>query len=284
SESPGRRLAASAAVVFPGPNRALERAIGDGRIPDTSVALIFEAGQWRRARPAAARSGVGGEKIYRRRGVQNFVDRRLGQILTRFRTNMSLRRLQPSLDGREADVLATLLDPGDYPYRLKRIVEGRVLLAIGTLDAGGAERQVINTAQGLRARGVSDVHILTEYLDPASGQDFHLQKAKEIAASVILAPDHSHVAAPWAVSHPRFRDVLTDGLVSRVLNVASAIKQLAPEVVHISLDWPNITVGIAAVLTGVPNVFVSGRNLNPVHFEFFQSFMYPCYRALSRCP
>ena len=205
-------------------------------------------------------------------------------MLNRARTNLTLRRLQPSFDGREVDVLPTLLDPGDYPYRLKRTVEGRVLLAIGTLNSGGAERQVINTAQGLRERGVGDVHILVEHLEPAADQDFYLEKAKEIAASVVRAPDQFYPAHPWALSHPKFRDVLTDGLISRIFNVGTVIKKLSPEVVHASLDWPNITVGLAAVLAGVPHVFLSGRNLRPVHFEFFQWFMYPCYRALSRCP
>ena len=76
---------------------------------------------------------------------------------------------------------------------------------------------------------------------------------------------------------------MTDGLISRIFNVGTVIAKLAPEVVHTSLDWTNITVGMAAVLAGVPHVFVSGRNLRPVHFEFFHWFMYPCYRALSRC-
>src|SRR5215472_4559621 len=276
--------AGPAAVVFPGSNDRLERAIAERRVPDTSLALVFEDGQWRRARPARVRSVETGPHQHGPQGLRKLVAHCRAAMLSRLRTRLALRRLQPSLDRREADVLPTLLEPGDYPYRLKRVIEGRVLLATSSLGGGGAERQIVNTAEGLRARRVADVHILAEYLDSASGQDFYLKKAKAVAASVAGSPNHYYPAHPWALRHPRFRDVLSDPLISRILNVGTVIKQLAPEVVQISLDWSNITVGIAAVLAGVPHIFVSGRNLGPAHFEFFQWFMYPCYRALAGCP
>ena len=280
---PSGTTAGPVAVVFPGSNDRLDQAIAERRVPDTPQALVFEDGQWHRARPARVRSVETGPEAQGPRAVHKFIAHCRARILNRLRCRLAVRRLQPSLDHREADVLPTLLEPGDYPFRLKRVIEGRVLLATSSLGGGGAERQLVNTAQGLRARRVVDVHILAEYLDPASGQDFYLEKAKSVAASVVGSPNHYYPAHPWVLRHPRFRDVLSDPLISRILNVGAVIKQLAPEVVQVSLDWSNITVGIAAVLAGVPHVFVSGRNLGPAHFEFFQWFMYPCYRALARC-
>jgi glycosyltransferase involved in cell wall biosynthesis len=38
------------------------------------------------------------------------------------------------------------------------------------------------------------------------------------------------------------------------------------------------------VLAGVPKVILSGRNLNPSHFELYQPYMDPAYKALARVP
>jgi glycosyltransferase involved in cell wall biosynthesis len=194
------------------------------------------------------------------------------------------RGLQSYLDVRERWVLPTLLAPGNFPYRLTHVVEKRVLLGSGTLDGGGAERQIINTIEGLRARGVDDVHLLVEYLDEGKANAFYLDKAAKVAASIVRPADRQHITHPWVLEHARFRAVVSDWLASQILRNAETIKQLSPEIVQCSLDWPNITVGMAAVLAGVPHVLISGRNIGPRHFAFFQWFMFPCYRALAAHP
>src|SRR5262249_45353549 len=149
--------------------------------------------------------------------------------------------------------------------------------------SGGAERQLINTAEGLVQRGFDDVHILVNNLhdDPASS--FYLERAKTFARSVHATPKPDVAIDPWVLQRPDLRAALPDGITALILSDAKVIRELAPEVVHCNLDWTNITVGMAAVLAGVPHVFVSGRNLSPRYFAFFQWFMYPCYRALARC-
>lgn len=181
-------------------------------------------------------------------------------------------------------MLPTLLSPGAFPHRLSHVVEGRVLLGVSTLGSGGAERQMVNTLQGLRDRGVDDVHLLVECLHDVPENAFYFDKAEKVAASVHTVPNGDNRISPWALHHPQFREILTDELIGRILSAASVITKLAPEIVQTSLDWTNITVGLAAVLAGVPNVFISGRNLTPVHFKFFQWFMYPCYGALAAHP
>jgi len=270
-------------IVFPGSISLLQRAVEEGRLPRTSKALVFED-RWRRVRPVDRRDNEARDIAPQRSRAWSPIKRITPAMRERMRASLRARQLQPLLDRREHAVLPTLLSPGTFPYRLSHVVEGRVLLGVGTLGSGGAERQMVNTLQGLRARGVEDVHLLVEHLHDSPENTFYLDKADKVAASLHTAPNDDHGASPWAVRHPQFREVLTDGLIGRVLNVASVIKKLAPEVVQTSLDWTNITVGLAAVLAGVPKVFISGRNLAPVHFEFFQWFMYPCYRALATHP
>jgi glycosyltransferase involved in cell wall biosynthesis/2-polyprenyl-3-methyl-5-hydroxy-6-metoxy-1,4-benzoquinol methylase len=270
-------------IIFPGSIGLLQRAVEDGRLPQTKRALVFED-RWRRVRSVAG-DDVGAKNSKPGHGrVRSLVDRVVRRMSVRMRMNLRARSVQPWIDRRERDLLPTLLSPGAFPYRLSHVVEGRVLLGVSTLGGGGAERQMVNTAQGLRARGMNDVHLLVEHLRNAPENGFYLDKARRVVASVHESPSHDHGTSSWALQHPRFREVLTDGFIGRILSVASVIKELAPEVVQTSLDWTNITVGLAAALAGVPKIFISGRNLAPTHFEFFQWFMYPCYRALLEHP
>jgi glycosyltransferase involved in cell wall biosynthesis len=207
-----------------------------------------------------------------------------GAVSVLLRRNRLARRLQPLLDRREEGVLATLQTPGDFPFRISRPVARRVLMGSGALHGGGAERQIVNAIEGLRARGVDDVHLLVQFLDPGDSNAFYLDKAAKAAKSIVRPADRDYGSHPWMLQHGAFRSVVSDGLASQVLCSAETIAGLSPEVVHCSLDWPNVVIGMAAVLAGVPHVFLSGRNLSPRHFWFFRCFMYPCYRALAAHP
>ncbi|MBV8755458.1 MAG: glycosyltransferase [Hyphomicrobiales bacterium] len=270
-------------MVFPGSMDLLQRAVEEGHLPQTRAAFVFEDG-WRRVRPLIGQDVRPSDFSEKRGRIWSLIEEHYPSAFQRFRDNQYARRIQPWLDERENEILPTLLSPGNFPYRLSHVVERRVLLGVSTLGSGGAERQMVNTLQGLRARGLDDVHMLVEYLHDAPQNAFYLDKALKVGAGVHVAPNVERGTSPWALQHPHFRDVLTDGLIGRILNAAAVIKKLAPEIVYTSLDWTNITVGVAAVLAGVPKVFMSGRNLAPTYFEFFQWFMYPCYRALAGHP
>jgi glycosyltransferase involved in cell wall biosynthesis/2-polyprenyl-3-methyl-5-hydroxy-6-metoxy-1,4-benzoquinol methylase len=273
-------------LVFPAPLERLERAVAEGRLPNTASALVFEGSEWRRVRPTPPQAQLGPPPARRRLTAGRFpwLQRRLVDVARALREVPWSRRLQPRFDRREGIVAATLQRPGNFPFRMSHAVDGRVLLAIGTLGSGGAERQLVNTAEGLRARGVEDVHVLVNYLYDDPSKAFYLDRAKACARAVHETPKDDYSGTRWLRAQSELRDALGDGLLSLILNDAAVIRRLSPEIVHASLDWTSITVGMAAVLAGVPHVFLSGRNLSPVHFAFFQWFMYPCYRALSRCP
>jgi glycosyltransferase involved in cell wall biosynthesis len=271
-------------LVFPAPLERLQRAVAAGRLPKTTSALVFENGEWRRAMPSVAQT-VDSAAPRRRRVIWEFAPAggRLNDMAGTLREVRWARHLQPRFDGREHIIAAALRQPGEFPFRMSHVIEGRVLLAIGTLGSGGAERQLVNTAEGLRSRGIDDVHVLVSYLYDDPSKAFYLERALASAHSVHETPRASYAGTSWIRARPELRNALGDYLLSLILNDADVIRRLSPEVVHASLDWTNITVGMAAVLAGVPRVFLSGRNLSPVHFSFFQWFMYPCYRALARC-
>jgi glycosyltransferase involved in cell wall biosynthesis/2-polyprenyl-3-methyl-5-hydroxy-6-metoxy-1,4-benzoquinol methylase len=282
-ETVGSNAGDTDVLVFPGELTRMEAAIRDGRLPSTSEGLVFEDGAWHSVLPVRPTWPTTGE---RRRHPRPGLDTRWwwSRFLRAARLWPWARWMQPYLDRNERVIAATLQQPGDFPFRLSHIFEGRVLLAIGTLGSGGAERQLINTAEGLVQRGFEDVHILVNHLSDDPTTNFYLDKARTFARSVRATPKAPPFVNPWVKQRPDLRAALPDGITSLILSDAQVIRELAPEVVHCSLDWTNITVGLAAVLAGVPHVFLSGRNLSPRYFTFFQWFMYPCYRALARCP
>ena len=182
------------------------------------------------------------------------------------------RRQQAHFDRAEIRLRELLADTEDFPFHNAHYIPGRVALGISSLSSGGAERQTVYVAAGLRARGHDDVHLVVDHLRDSAAQAFYLAKAAENARTIREVGDEDFGQMPWFVRQPDF------------LNTARHFHELAPEVVQTSLDWTNITMGLAAVMTGVPRVLVSGRNLSPTHFGFFQWFMYPAYRALAAQP
>ncbi len=282
------RSGAETVIVFPGCVGALNAAVVQGRLPRTSTAFVLVNGRWQqlqRVQPIdpVARAGRRRARDHAARILKPIVSR-TGLPDDKLGENLHIRRLQPLIDGRADAVLGTLLAPGDFPHRMTYFIERRVLVGVSGLYCGGAERQVLNTIDGLRKRGIDDVHLLVEQLDPGEANAFYLEKARAVAGSILRPVEQRDGLHPWILAHPRFRHVLTDYLVELVLARAATIMQVAPEIVHTSLDWTNIATGLAAVLAGVPRVVISGRNLGPRHFEFFQWFMYPCYRAMAAHP
>jgi len=268
-------------IVMPSSYDCFEGAVRSGRIRGDARAVVLDAEEWEQLIPSVChrrRTPAGTA----RGGLARWVNRKVEQAGRAMRLVPLARRVQPWFDRREALVLETLLNPLDFPMRLTHVRRGRVLLAIGTLGSGGAERQLVNTAEGLAARGV-DIHILVNHLHDDPANAFFLGKAKSVAEAVHESKPLDPLQFPWVAGDPALRRAVGDGVLARILSDAEVIERVAPEIVHASLDWTNVTVGMAAVLAGVPRVFLSGRNLSPLYFPFFQWFMYPCYRALAEC-
>jgi glycosyltransferase involved in cell wall biosynthesis len=165
-----------------------------------------------------------------------------------------------------------------------------LLLAIGTLGPGGAERQLVTLARALRGgryrpkvlcwhceepphdfhRGALPgdlaVEQLPHRLDPWSA----LERCENIASGL-----RAHLAA----NRGRLLWELDD-----IARCVPPIRAARPAVIHCWLDETNIKAGIAAVLAGVPRVVLSTRNLAPDHFELWRPYMRAAYLALARLP
>jgi glycosyltransferase involved in cell wall biosynthesis len=165
-------------------------------------------------------------------------------------------------------------------------IRGRVLHVCGNLGPGGAERQVVYTLSGLAREPIESAQLLCYYLGHTDRHDFYLPAM--IAAGVPVRAIRHQVGPDDVGSLPfalrEVKDALSANLVSDIADLYWEFFELRPEVVHAWLDGNIERVGLAAALAGVPRIVLSGRNMNPTNFAYYQPHMDPAYRALLDLP
>lgn len=163
---------------------------------------------------------------------------------------------------------------------------GRAILVCGSLQPGGAERQVVNTLGGLAPiLGNENLTLLCDFLQAGTKEryDFYLPQARKSGALVREIRKDCTAKDSLPLRFQKAARNLHPGLVADVTALFHEFRALQPEVVHAWLDWSNVRAGLAAVLAGVPRVLLSGRNLSPRHFALNTDYYLPAYRALSQC-
>lgn len=153
----------------------------------------------------------------------------------------------------------------------------RVRLFIGRIQPGGAERQLTYLAEGLSQEGWDSA--IRTFSTPLPGAESYLG-AIQVDCQVLpatrdlllqgVAPDF--LPADLQPIAP-FLGLLPFGIAHYVAAAYCSLMQDRPELVICYLDTVNVSVGIAALLAGVPHILVSGRNLNPTHFPNHYSFI-----------
>jgi glycosyltransferase involved in cell wall biosynthesis len=177
------------------------------------------------------------------------------------------------------EILANAIPRQDF-------VAGRIVHVGGSLGPGGAERQIFYTLRGLAREPIESVQLLCYQLGATDNMDFYLQAFVNNGLAVrtirrqVGWEDPGHMPP----SLRRIRHALPRDLVLDIADLFWEFVQLRPDVVHAWLDGNNERAAIAAALAGVPRIFISGRNMNPTHFSFFQPYMAPIYRALLDLP
>jgi glycosyltransferase involved in cell wall biosynthesis len=165
----------------------------------------------------------------------------------------------------------------------------RIILVCGNLSPGGAERQVVYTMTGLARRGFHDIQLLCDNLEPGHPEkfDFYLPTLRKdhIRAEMIerATIESLEVNDATRALH-EFAHRLPTELLGDIVALYREFVLRQPEIVHAWLDWSNIRAGLAAALAGVPKILISGRNLNPTHFNLYQPYMDPAYSALCELP
>jgi len=156
---------------------------------------------------------------------------------------------------------------------------GPVLMINGSLGAGGAERQFVNTAMALQTaiqegRSVAGypvlgpVQVVCRSLRSREGADFFEATLREAGIPVSVYADMQ----PWggceyASLLSPYRDYLRflpKQIVEGTSKLTDAIRTAAPTVAHIWQDGSIFATALSALLAGVPRIVLSVRTMPPV--------------------
>lgn len=158
-----------------------------------------------------------------------------------------------------------------------------LLFSIGSLNPGGAERQLVLTLLGLVNSGKKPVALAVGYLRNEV-ERFHQHQLEQAGISVIEL--HGDALQSQKIESARLSKILNQ-LPAALYGVDDYVRVFGrqfPEIVHLWLDEVNVKGGLAAVMTGVPRIILSGRSLPPINFGFYQPYMREGYRWLLRQP
>ena len=162
----------------------------------------------------------------------------------------------------------------------------RVMHVIGSLAAGGAERQAVYVARETLARDVADAEIVV--LNPLEGAARHylpLAEAGRVPVRVAGSVADDAARARLCADERLLRTLgaIDPAYRAWCVDLAGEIAARKPSVVHAWLDHANVWAGIAALAMGVPRIVLSTRNVNPTHFPSLHGpYFGAWYRVLAR--
>jgi glycosyltransferase involved in cell wall biosynthesis len=161
----------------------------------------------------------------------------------------------------------------------------KVAHCIGSLNAGGAERQLCNLAVATPADQY-ELSLIT--LHDLAGERGHYLP--------LLAHTRIDTRIAGAVFHPTFEERIAQaglepllhempGELQPTVELVGEFVTHRPDIVHAWLDHTNIWAGVAALLADVPIVILSMRNVNPTHFPYLaHPWLRPWYQWLAKSP
>lgn len=175
------------------------------------------------------------------------------------------------LSGPEPILAATSFDPN------------HVVLVIGSLGPGGAERQVVTTLLGLKRTGTQRLTLICTFLQESWQKFFLPQLVAEGIEVCELAKGSGDMLDLEDTVRPRFDKAFASipPKLADIRDYAAAFAKLRPGVVHLWLDEINCKAGLAALAIGIPQIVLSARSVSPHHFGHYQQYMAEAYRLLA---
>ena len=165
-------------------------------------------------------------------------------------------------------------------------VRNRVVMVVGSLGPGGAERQVAYTTLGLKRTSDLELYVACDHIDPPNN-DFFRPAMEAAGIYTFEVPRHS---TDWDTERmqdirerlSRYKVLGVDHLFHAIFHYALMLRSARPGLVHTWMDHCSTLAGLAAVLVGVPRIVLGGRSFSPESFRFFQPFMRAAYQEILR--
>lgn len=177
---------------------------------------------------------------------------------------------------------------------------GAAVLLTGSLGAGGAERQLVTTAIGLKQMNLEQrtlrdglvldpIHVVARSLRDRQDGAFYLSDLQRAGVEVRAYREFPDFARDLSTSSVRpalsALGLLPWSTAEAVIKLTDWLRATNPAVVHIWQDGLVYAAGFAALLAGVPRIILSGRSAPPPDRREQYLIEYDViYRSLLRAP
>jgi glycosyltransferase involved in cell wall biosynthesis len=166
------------------------------------------------------------------------------------------------------------------------VATNTVILILGTLGAGGTERQAVNTALMIKREGHFRPIVVCSRLSTAASRFY---RPLLVQAGVEVVDLYEIDVETLSRAVPKRMRSLGEGKIQMLgydipddlFRYLLVFLKERPRVVHAFLDENNIKAGSAAVLAHVPRIVLSTRSVAPDNFEqMVRGYMRPGYEVL----
>jgi glycosyltransferase involved in cell wall biosynthesis/tetratricopeptide (TPR) repeat protein len=152
-----------------------------------------------------------------------------------------------------------------------------LVMVVPSLAGGGAERIVAHCVNGIgRDTRFAWRQLYAQDLSRETGADFYLRYTGLNRSDITLLRNEETLESPWSWLGP--------GFGRRTQAIYARLKEDRPGILHASLDFVNITAGLAALAAGVPRIFLHTHNMRPTELGAQGDVLRHCYRVLLRRP
>ncbi len=159
-----------------------------------------------------------------------------------------------------------------------------ILMIIGSLGPGGAERQMVALVEQIVSRGIDSVTVALVHPPATERENFFRARLQKAGVKIIdgfsaaksptgsgktADPDPFEVLSPELADVRAYYDVLSD---------------VNPETVYLWMDEVCIKGGIAATVLQIPRTLLCFRNMPSYNFPYYHGYHRDCYRFLAEQP
>ena len=157
-----------------------------------------------------------------------------------------------------------------------------VTFYINNLSSGGAERQLVTMARKMHRRG-RRVQVIVNRLNGVYGHYASLLQEENVPLLCLseLPQETAFRFMEQSLCARDLASMLQFDVHKEVMLLASVLTERPTDILHSYLDWGNVVAGLAGLLSGIHAIRLSGRNVNPSHFDYLSNDWFcPAYQGL----
>jgi glycosyltransferase involved in cell wall biosynthesis len=161
----------------------------------------------------------------------------------------------------------------------KKDFQNKIILVIGKLSHGGAERQVLRLAEYLIKKKYNVKIVSLVY----GSKQVKYKIDKNIKIDFV----QTKVNKKYYLNHflyPTIKNLHFFSMYEKLqfLKLFDYLKKENPYCIHAFLDFYSIISGFAGIILNTPKVILSTRNVSPYNFTFYRSYFKECYKYIAK--